>query len=40
MYLKGLVGTENSAEFKNYLNSAIKYMMTSLRAEIKTSTPK
>lgn len=39
MYLKGFIGTENSAEYKNYLNSSIKYMMTSLRAEIKKNHP-
>ncbi len=39
MYMKGLISTENSAEYKNYMNSAIKYMMTSLRAEIKKNYP-
>lgn len=39
MYLAGISSTDNSEKYKNYLNSAIKYMAKSLVAEIKRLHP-
>ena len=39
MYCAGIKSTTNHAEFKDYLNESIQYMMTSLNAEIKKQYP-
>jgi conjugative relaxase-like TrwC/TraI family protein len=39
MYCAGIKSTNNKSEFKDYLNEAISYMMTSLNAEIKKQHP-